>query len=98
MMRHNDVAWDFEDEIAEEERSQREPEVGSRELQIAPHRQASKADVDAIDVSENVGQDRERQQAQVDLAHGRLFDRSVHSEPPINSMTCELLHVAPSIS
>src|SRR5262245_10113000 len=52
---HDDVAWYLKDEVAEKKGSERKSEVGSGQLEIATHRQARKADVDAINVSQDVG-------------------------------------------
>ena len=70
---HDYVARHLEDEVAQEERSERKSEVGRGQLKITSHRQACEADINAINVSQNVGQHREWQQAQVDLAHRGFF-------------------------
>src|SRR5581483_3836336 len=58
--------------------SERKPEVGRGQLEVAAHRQAREADIDAVDVGQDVGEYRERQQTQIDLAHCRLFDSRFH--------------------
>src|SRR5262249_41715954 len=48
------------------------------------HGQRREADVDAVDVAQNIGHHRERQQPYVDFAQRRFFDcRDVHLFPPL---------------
>src|SRR6202011_620917 len=68
----------LEYEITPEERAGRESEGSGGHVEISPHRQSGEAHVDPINVRQNVRQDRERQQAHVDLAHGRFFHCAVH--------------------
>jgi hypothetical protein len=72
------IAGHLEYEIAPEERAGRESEGSDGHVEISPHRQSGEAHVDPINVRQNVRQDRERQQAHVDLAHGRFFHCAVH--------------------
>jgi hypothetical protein len=55
-----------------------EPESSGRHIEIAAHRQPGEAHIDPVDVSQEVAQNGERQQAYIDLAHGRFFDCIVH--------------------
>jgi hypothetical protein len=54
------VARHLRDEVAKEECSKCKTEVGRGQLEIAPHC-ARQADIDAIDVGQHVGEDRERE-------------------------------------
>ena len=49
-----------------------EPEGSGLYVEIAAHRQLSEAHIDPVDVSQEVAQNGERQQAHINLAHGRF--------------------------
>ena len=52
----DEVAGDFEEEVAEEEDAGAEAVDALRELEVAEHLQLGEADVDAIDVGDDVGE------------------------------------------
>src|SRR5262249_16104395 len=73
------VARHFEEEVADEERgSHAEAERRLAETQILTHRQRGEADIDAIEVADEVEKPGERKDAPVDFAHRALFDRPIH--------------------
>jgi len=75
---HDNVAGDLEDEIAPEEDPRGEAELGGTHVQVTAHRKGGKSDVDAVDVGQQVSQDRNRQQAPIDFPDRRPLDRCVH--------------------
>src|ERR1700730_10955631 len=72
------VARHLEDEIAPVEHADRKPEGPGRHIEIAAHRESGEAHIDAIDVGKNVRKNRKWEQAQVDFAHRRSFERANH--------------------
>jgi hypothetical protein len=69
------VAGHFEDEVADEEDAGAET-VGLRvDADRLVHLQRGEADVDPVDVADQVGQQQERHQPPRDAAHGRGFER-----------------------
>ena len=80
---HDDVAGNLEDEIGPIECAQREPVGGGGHLEVVTHGQRGEADVDPINIGEEVAENRKWQQAHVDFPHGRLFNSLVHSFPPL---------------
>jgi hypothetical protein len=77
----DDVTRHFEDEIAPEKHADGKAEVTGRQAEVATHGEPGEADIDAVDIGEYVTNYRKRQQAQIDLAHGRTFERAVHCFP-----------------
>src|SRR5207302_8244252 len=51
------------------------------EADLLVHRQRREADVDPVEIAEEIGQGRERQDAQVYFAHGNLLERTDHRQP-----------------
>jgi hypothetical protein len=84
------VARHLEDEIAPVERAEGKPVFAGRDAEIAAHRQRREADVDPVDIGQEIAEDREGQQADIDLPHARFFDK-VHRHssqvPPETSAT-----------
>src|SRR5207248_9396754 len=69
----------FEGEAADKARRPRaETERRLAQPQILPHRQRGEADIDAIEVADEIQQARERQDAPVNLAHRALLDSRAH--------------------
>jgi DDE domain len=70
------VTGHLEQEIPKEERGPgAQAEGGLAQSQILPHRQCSEADIDPVDVKNEIEDAREGQDAPVNLAHRPLFDR-----------------------
>src|SRR5690606_5773555 len=61
---HDDVAWYFKHEVANEENAGTKAIDSFAELQITQHRQFGKADIDAVQISGDVAKEKERQQTQ----------------------------------
>jgi hypothetical protein len=78
----DDVARHLEQDIAPEEGARRHAEGRGVEAQILVHGERGEADVDTVEIAEEIGEDGEGQQAQIDLAHGSLLDHRVHPSPP----------------
>ncbi len=76
------VARDLEDEIAPVKHADGKPEGAGRHTEVAAHGEACEAHIDPIDIGEHIRQDRKRKQPQIDLAHGRSLERTVHCFPP----------------
>ena len=74
----DDVARHLEQHVAPEERAGRHAVPRRVEADILVHRQRGEADIDAVEIAEEIGQDRKGQDAQIDLAHRGLFDGSKH--------------------
>jgi hypothetical protein len=82
---HDEVAGDFEQAIAPEEGARGEAKHRGGEPKVLVHGERGEAHIDTVYKAEEVGHNRERQQTQVDLAHGRLFERADHRFPPWGS-------------
>src|SRR5438105_4948477 len=74
----NEIAGHLEQDIAPEERTRSHAVPGGIEADVLVHRQCGEAHVDAVEITEEISQHRKRQDAQIDLAHCGLFDRSKH--------------------
>src|ERR1700680_3301121 len=72
------VARDLEDEITPVKHPDGKPEGAARHAEVWAHGEPGEAHIDPVDISEHIRQDCKRQQAQIDLAHGRSFERAVH--------------------
>jgi hypothetical protein len=66
------VAGNFEEEVADEEDACTKAVDGGRESEVLAHLELSESDVDAIDVVEDVGQEQQRKDTQADLAVGTV--------------------------
>jgi hypothetical protein len=69
-----EVARNLEDEIADEEDAGAPGKDQRREFQVRVHGQRGEAEIDAVEIGEEVGQDQERNQAPGDRADRRSFD------------------------
>src|SRR5690606_35508776 len=65
----------LEEEVADEEEAGAQPVHGFAELQVGEHVQLGEADVDAVEVGDDVAQHQERQQSPRHLAVQRVFLR-----------------------
>ena len=68
------IARHLEDEIADEEDAGAPGEDQRRELQFGVHGQRGEAEIDAVEIGEEIGQHQERDQAPGDGADGRGLD------------------------
>src|SRR5262249_21660415 len=75
---HDHITGHLEQEVAPVECSYSKTERGGRHVEVTTHGQAGEAYIDAVDIGEEGGDDGERQQAQVNLAHRRFFNSSFH--------------------
>lgn len=66
----NDVAWHLEEKIADEEDAGAEAVDGLAEAEVGRHLQLGEADVDAVEIGNDVAQHQERHDAPEDLAVG----------------------------
>ena len=82
---HDDVAGHLEDEIAPEEDAGGETEFCGAHVQVTAHGQGGETDVDTVDVGQQVGQDRDRQQAPVDLPDSGFLNVCIQSRGPLSS-------------
>src|SRR5215471_888122 len=64
------VAGYLEEEIAPEERARGEAIGPGREPQRLIHGEGGETEVDAVEIAEKISEDRKRQEAQINLAHG----------------------------
>ena len=71
----NDIAWDFEEEVADEKDACTESVDGIGELQILKHLKFGKADVDAVDIGDDVTDEQDGHQTPGDPRVGFLFNR-----------------------
>ena len=78
----NHVARHFEQAVADVERRGAEAVGGRCQPDIRVHLQRGEADVDAVEIAEEVDEHGERQQPQVHLAHRLSFDRRAHCSSP----------------
>src|ERR1700730_3885455 len=85
------VARDLEYGIPPVKHADSEPEGGRRNTEVAAHGEPREAHIDPIDIGEHIRQDRKRQQTQIDLAHGRPFERTVHCFLPRISWPARLM-------
>src|SRR5262249_49456383 len=78
----NDVARHLEQAIAPEERGgpQRIDRRGEAEVRV--HGQRGKADVDAVEIADEIRYEQQRQESNIDLTNGRLFEVTDHDHPP----------------
>ena len=67
-MLQDDVAGDFEDEIAEEEHSGAESVDALAEVEVGEHLQLGEANVDAVDVGDDVAAKEDGKDAEGDFA------------------------------
>jgi hypothetical protein len=74
----NEIARHLEQDIAPEERARSHAVPCRIEADVLVHRQRREADIDAVEVAEEISQDGKGQDAQIDLAHCCLFDHSKH--------------------
>ena len=75
------VARDLDQDIAPEEEARCHAVYRRVETEIFVHGQRGEADIDPVEIGEKVGKRGKRQNAQVDFAHCRLFDRPIHHSP-----------------
>src|SRR5436305_13197381 len=75
----NEIARHLEKDIAPEERARSHTVPGRVEPDILVHRKRGEADIDAVEIAKEIGQDRKGQDAQIDIAHCGLFDGSKHT-------------------
>ena len=68
-----DVAGDLEEEIADEEDAGAGGESGVAQREILEHLQLGEADIDAIEIGEDVAEEEEREQADVGLVVSLRF-------------------------
>src|ERR1700735_5584491 len=62
----------------EEEKDGGETEIRCAHLQVGAHRQGGETDVDAVNVTKEVGQQSDRQQAKIDFTQSRSLNRIGH--------------------
>ncbi len=74
----DDVARHLEDDIAPEEGARRHAVDGGIEPQLLVHGEGGKADIDAVEITQEICEERDRQDAPIDLAHGLVFERVGH--------------------
>ena len=67
------VGWHFEDEVGEEEDARAEAERSLRQAEILVHRQRGKADIDPIEIRDEVADDEEWYETFGDLREGADF-------------------------
>jgi hypothetical protein len=70
----DDVARHFEQEVTPEEGAGRHAVSRGIEAEILVHGQRGEADIDTIEIAQEINQTGQRQQPPIDLAHGRSFD------------------------
>ncbi len=70
----DNVARHLEQDISPKEGARRHAVHRRVEPEIFVHRQRGEADVDAIEIAEEIGQDRKRQDAQIHFAHRCLLN------------------------
>jgi hypothetical protein len=70
MMRASQIARHLEDEIADEEDAGAPGEYRRREFQLGVHGQRGEAEIDAVEVGQEIGQHQERNQPPRDRADG----------------------------
>ena len=70
----NDVARHLEQEIAEEENACAETVGGFAEAEVRRHLELREADIDAVEIGDDVTQHQKRHEAPGDFAVGALFD------------------------
>jgi len=51
-------------------------------VQVLVHGQRGKADVDAVEIADEIRYEQQRQESNIDLTNGRLFDGIDHDGPP----------------
>jgi hypothetical protein len=78
----NDVGGHFEHEVAPEEDAGAEAEHRGGEAQVRLHRERREADVDPVDISDEVQQHDERHDAPGDPAQGAFFQIDIHRMSP----------------
>ena len=66
----SEIAWNLEEDIADEKDAGAEAENLGREAEIFVHGERGEADIDAVEEIDRVAQDEERDQAAARLADG----------------------------
>ena len=76
----DDVARHLEQEVAPEEGARRHAVDGGIKAQLLVHGERGEADIDAVEIAQEIRHNRERQHAPIDLAHRRLLDGSARHD------------------